>query len=114
MSLSVKVLQPAGILTAVTSQDLLQQFGECLKSKPQLILVNLQSVDFIDSSGLGTLVSMHTRMRLAGGRLCLCSLNDQAKSLFDISDMDRILEVFDTAAEFYTKEVKKNLAVLVE
>lgn len=114
MSAQVKVLQPVGILNSVSSQELLQQFSDCLKGKPQLILVNLQSVDFIDSSGLGTLVSMHTRMRLAGGKLCLCSLNDQAKSLFDISDMDRILEVFDTAAEFYAKEAKKNLAVLVE
>ncbi|HEY9618631.1 MAG TPA: STAS domain-containing protein [Microcoleaceae cyanobacterium] len=114
MSSNVQVLQPSGILTAATAQELLQQFSERLKAKPQLLLVNLQAIDFIDSSGLGTLVSMHTRMRLAGGKLCLCSLNDQAKSLFDISDMDRILAIFDTAAEFYAQEVKKNLAVLVE
>lgn len=114
MSSNVKVLQPGGVLTAATVQALLQEFSDCLKGKPHVILVNLQAVDFIDSSGLGTLVSMHTRMRLAGGKLCLCSLNDQAKSLFDISDMDRILEIFDTAAEFYAQVVKKHLAVLVE
>ncbi|MGI0487284.1 STAS domain-containing protein [Pantanalinema rosaneae CENA516] len=110
----IKVLQPSGILTAATAPDLLQEFNHCLKGKPPLILVNLQSVDFIDSSGLGSIVSMHTRMRLAGGKLCLCGLNDQAKSLFDISDMDRILEIFDTATEFFAKTEKKHLAVLVE
>jgi anti-anti-sigma factor len=90
---TVKVLQPSGVLTGTTCQKLLQDFQVCLDEKIQNVLVDLQDIQFIDSAGLGTLVSIMTRLRLAGGKLCLCSLNDQAQGIFDISDLDQVFEI---------------------
>ncbi|WP_421654458.1 STAS domain-containing protein [Leptothermofonsia sp. ETS-13] len=109
-----KVIQPAGILTVMTASQLIQEFKDCLDAGVKNILVNLQNVDFIDSSGLGILVSIHTKLRLAGGQLYLCSPKDQARSLFDISDLDRIFEIYSSQEEFHQRITKQNLAVLVQ
>jgi anti-sigma B factor antagonist len=109
-----RVIQPTGVLTIASSPQVMQEFKECLEANVKIVLVDLQNLDFIDSSGLGTLVSMHTKIKLAGGRLYLCSPKDQARSLFDISDMDRILEIYSNREEFYIHVVKKNMAVIVQ
>jgi anti-anti-sigma factor len=114
----IKVLKPAGILAATTIQALLQDFNQYLESKPKTILIDLSNVDFIDSYGLGMLVSMHAKMRLSNGTLCLCSLKDQARCLFEIADMERVFEIFADQAEFYAvalnaSYVNMNQAILL-
>jgi len=97
----IRVIQPTGILTGATTSSLLQEVQRCIENKSKLVLLDLRDVHFIDSSGLGTLVSIHAKMRLAGIRFCLCSLNDQAKGILDITDLDRTFEVFANRDEFY-------------
>jgi anti-sigma B factor antagonist len=109
-----KVIQPTGVLTVTTASQLVQEFKDCLDAGIKTILIDLQNVDFIDSSGLGMLVSIHTTLRLAGGRLYLCSPKDQARSLFDISDLDRIFEIYANQKEFHQRITRQNLAVLVQ
>ena len=109
-----KVLQPTGILTASTSTGLNQEVQSCLENATRTILIDLQAVDFIDSSGLGVLVSMHTKLRLAGGKLYFCSPQDQARNLFRIADMEQIFTVFATREAFENAIVKKNPTVLVQ
>jgi anti-anti-sigma factor len=103
-----KVLCPSGILTLTTSKQLVEEFKVCLDAKIRTVLIDLKDVDFIDSSALGTLVSCHTRLKLAGGKLYLCSLKDQIRNLFDISDMDRVFETFSDQEEFYAKVVNRD------
>ncbi len=109
-----QIFQPTGILTANTSAELNLTVQLCLEAGIKNMLIDLQSIDFIDSSGLGILVSIHTKVRLAGGKLYFCALKDQARNLFDIADMERIFTIFNTREEFERTIVKKNQAVLVE
>lgn len=113
MSTEYAVLRPTGILTAATVQSLSDEFKQLLDAKTAVVLVDLQQVNFIDSSGLGTLVSFHTRMRLANGRFYLCAPQSQARSLFDISDMDQVLAIFESEAQFRQQVIQKNMAVIV-
>lgn len=108
ISSDVKVLKPSGILASTTIPALLQEFNQCLESKAKIVLLDLSNVDFIDSYGLGILVSMHTKMRLSSGNLYLCSLKDQARCLFEIADMERMFDVFVNQAEFYKTVVTPN------
>jgi anti-anti-sigma factor len=98
---NVKVLHPSGILTAKASQSLLEEFRALLEIGVRVVLVELQDVNFIDSSGLGILVSMAAKLRSQGGNICICSPNDQVRCLFDITDMSRIIPVFNNQDEFY-------------
>jgi len=109
-----KIIQPSGVLSGATMPEIAQQVNDFLQKQVKLIMIDLQNVNFIDSAGLGALISLHTKMRLAGGKLYLCSPQEQAKGLFDITDTDRVFETFSSLKEFYAVVIYKNQAVMLE
>ena len=59
---------------------------------------DLQGVVFIDSSGLGALISGIRDTRLANGDLLLAHPNDQAKVLLELTTLDQILRTYPTVS----------------
>jgi anti-anti-sigma factor len=57
----------------------------------------------MDSSGLGALVLSLKTVRSAGGKIFICSINDQIKMLFELTDMDRVFEIFNNREELEQK-----------
>ena len=49
------------------------------------IVVDLGSVDYISSAGLGVLFSLAKHMRETGGSLAICALGDQVRRVFDLA-----------------------------
>lgn len=65
-----------------------------LAQNPKVVL-NLREVNYIDSGGLGTLVSLFTTARSAGGALKLASLTQRVDDLLQVTKLVTIFEVFD-------------------
>lgn len=65
-----------------------------LAESPKVVL-NLREVNHIDSGGLGTLVSLYTTARNAGGSVKLASLSQRVGDLLQITKLLTIFEVFD-------------------
>lgn len=63
------------------------------------IVINLGEVRFIDSSGLGALVSGYKNASARNGNLKLCSLQPQVKSMFELTRLHRVFEIFPTTDE---------------
>ena len=63
------------------------------------IVLNLAQVDFIDSSGVGELVSSFTAVRNAGGELKLLSLT---KKVSDVLQVTKLYTVFDIKEDEFT------------
>jgi anti-sigma B factor antagonist len=59
------------------------------------ILFNLGDVDYIDSSGLGSLVSAFTSVKKAGGELKLLNLTDKVESVLQITKLYTVFEILD-------------------
>jgi anti-sigma B factor antagonist len=59
------------------------------------ILLNLQAVPYIDSSGLGELVSAFTAARKEGGDLKLLNLTQKVRGLLQITKLYTVFEVYD-------------------
>lgn len=81
------------------------------ESKNRIIL-NLQNVDYIDSSGLGTLVICFTSLQRAGGALKLCCLNRRNVELLVLTKLSTVFEVFDNEDDavnsfFPEREIKR-------
>jgi anti-sigma B factor antagonist len=55
----------------------------------------LTNVAFIDSSGLGALISGLKALRANGGDLVLCSMSRQVRTVFEITRLLRVFEVFE-------------------
>ena len=62
------------------------------------ILLNLRNVDYIDSSGLGELVSAFTSMRSQGGELKLLNLTKRVRTLLQITKLLTIFDITDDEA----------------
>lgn len=65
-----------------------------LGEQRKLILLNLENVDYIDSSGIGELVSGYTGVKNQGGDLKLLHLTKKVKDLLQITKLYTVFEVF--------------------
>ncbi|MDE2058958.1 MAG: STAS domain-containing protein [candidate division NC10 bacterium] len=80
-------------LDARVATDFKERMTELIASGNTKIVLNLSGVEFIDSSGLGAIVSSLKRM---GGRgeLVVCGLQETTMTLFKLTRMDRVFQVF--------------------
>ncbi|MBD0390859.1 MAG: STAS domain-containing protein [Nostoc sp. C3-bin3] len=100
MNLSVTVLELSGILDGIRGNELRRQMNGILANGSDIVLLDMKEVNFIDSSGLGALVSAAQMVRNANGKLFVCSISDQVRMLFELTKMDRIFQSFADQEEF--------------
>lgn len=106
MNADLKLIQPVGILNSSLANQLCHDVDEIVKAGYRLILVDLQDITFIDSSGLGGLVNAFKSTRAAAGRLVLCSVGEQGRMLLEITGMDQVFEIYANQAEFEQTRLK--------
>ena len=82
-----------------SSPDIREAFEKGVKNKAMKVLVNLNSVSYVDSSGLATLVEMLKKTRVYGGKLRISNLAPKVKSLFEITKLEKLFEIFETEEE---------------
>jgi anti-anti-sigma factor len=92
----VTVVRLSGRLDAAGAGEIRNQLQELADNNDSLILLNFHGVDFIDSTGLGLVVSIYRRVREHGRDLVVCSLTPQARTLFELTRMHRILDIHET------------------
>ena len=63
------------------------------------VVMDLGGVTFIDSSGLGALVSTLKALREAGGNLRLANVPARVRSVLEVTRLERVFESFDTVEE---------------
>lgn len=57
------------------------------------ILLNLERLTFMDSSGLGVILGRYNQVKSLGGEMVVCCVNPQVKRLFEMSGMHKIVQV---------------------
>lgn len=90
----IAVVHLNGRLDAAVSRDLKDEITALLKQHDHGLILDMQAVDFIDSSGLGLLVSVLKNSSEFGCELGLCGLSPQAQSLFELTRMTRIFTIY--------------------
>ena len=100
MDTAVQVLSPSGILDSTQATTINARVDQALASGIKTLLVDLKDTTFIDSSGLGTLVSALKKMRAKGCEMVICSTNPQVKMLFELTSMDQVFEIFESREAF--------------
>ncbi len=92
----VVILDVKGRLTVGDSATALREYLRELAAagKPNVVL-NLAEVDYIDSTGLGSLVVAYTTLRKADGHLRLLNLNRRNVELLVLTKLTTVFELFD-------------------
>lgn len=93
------VVEVGGRLDASTAPDAKAQLADLIASGQCKLVLNLKNVEFIDSSGLGLLVSCLRRCVAAGGDLCLAEVPELARSVLELTRLTRVFRIEASEAE---------------
>jgi anti-sigma B factor antagonist len=92
----VTVVDAAGRITLGEGASIFRDMIRDLAAKGnKKILINLNEVSYIDSSGIGEMVSSFTTVTNHGGQLKLLGLTKRVKDLLQITKLYTVFEVFD-------------------
>jgi len=75
-----------------------------LDESDRFVLLDLSQVKFVDSSGLGAILSLLRRLLGAGGDLKVCGVEGPVRTLFELVRLHRVMDIFrdcETALEAF-------------
>jgi anti-sigma B factor antagonist len=95
----IPVLGVHGEVDVSTAPQLRQHLVELASSGAATAVVDLAGVDFLDSTGLGVLVSGLKRFRTIGGDLLLVCTHRRVLKVFEITGLTNVFSIHGTVAE---------------
>ena len=95
----VVVVDVEGQLIVGNRQELKARILEALEAGDRKFLIDFTHTGYIDSSGLGVLVSLSKKIRDEGGDLRLAGLNEDLRTLFELTKLDTLFAISDSAQD---------------
>jgi len=95
----VGVVYGRGRVVAGDEASQLKQQVRSILSHCNDVILNFAGIDYIDSSGLGVLVTLCTRASAPNGQVVLCNLPDKVQELLAITKLTKVFEIYKTEAE---------------
>jgi anti-sigma B factor antagonist len=95
----VAVLKVEGQLIVGNRQELKNLVQEALDGGERKFVIDCTRTGYIDSSGLGALVTLSKKVREQGGELRIAGLNEDLRALFELTKLDSLFHISPTAAE---------------
>jgi anti-sigma B factor antagonist len=107
----IKILDLNGKLTVGGASDLREKVNEQIAAGNLQQILNLKEVDYIDSTGLGTMVICYMSLQKAGGSMKLCQLNRRNLELVLLTKLSTVFQIFNEEQEainsfFPDREIK--------
>ena len=94
-----RILIPRGDLDVYTVGSLRDAIGQMIEEQTTRVVVDLDGVPFMDSSGLGALMGGVRRLREAGGDLAIACTREQHLKLFAITGFGEGVSIAPTVEE---------------
>ena len=95
----VTVVAPRGDLDMATVDAVRRTLASLIDRGQSRLLMDLGDVGYMDSSGMGALVAAMKQARAAGGDVRLCALQDDVRSIFDLTRLSRAMSIHPTRQE---------------
>ena len=96
----ITILLPEGKITLGDGdQELGEAVRQALEKGARKIVLNLEKVTYMDSSGVGELVGCYTSIKNRGGELRICGMNTRIFNLITMTSLHSVFDVKDTEAE---------------
>jgi anti-anti-sigma factor len=95
----VVLLRPGRRLNMVSAPQLTAVVSGLVAEGRSRVVVDLSETEFVDSSGLGALVSCLKKLRQAGGDLKLSGALEQVTMVLDLTNLSRVLRPRPTVAD---------------
>ena len=98
----VPIMKFNGEIVFENSNELKETAKEKIReTEYQNLIMDFEDVSFIDSSGIGFILSLFKFLREKEGSLVIANANDKIKKSFEITKLSQIINIFDTIDEAY-------------
>lgn len=94
-----KIIEITGDLTFENNADFSSSILD-LESKELKLAINMDKVEFIDSSTIGIFIKLYRLITEKNGELVFFNINDSIKKIFIGNNLSEIFKLFDTLEEF--------------
>ena len=88
------VLPLKGEIDLHVSPSVTASLNAMIEKKPRRLVVDLSEVTYIDSAGLAGLIEAMQKVEGYGGRFLLAGLQETVRSIFEISRLDQVFQIF--------------------
>ncbi len=95
----ITIVRVEGQLIVGNRQELKALVTESLDRGGRKFLIDCTDTGYIDSSGLGALVTIAKKVREHGGEIRLAGLNEDLRSLFTLTKLDSLFEIGETVEQ---------------
>ncbi len=101
----ILIMKVIGEIDLTTASRLKSEIDEMLNAHPQsnILLVLLDMVSFIDSSGLGAILGAYKRLEEDSSKIFLVAPKNPVRHVLDISGVSKLVTIFDTMEEALSK-----------
>ncbi|MDP9352185.1 MAG: STAS domain-containing protein [Chloroflexota bacterium] len=95
----VAIVDLQGEINSFGEAALQQAYADAEAWQPEVILLNFEDVDYINSTGIALIVSMLAKARASHRRLLVCGLSEHYVELFQITRLADYMSIFPSEAE---------------
>jgi anti-sigma B factor antagonist len=88
------VLALKGEIDLHVSPSVTASLNTMIEKKPRRLVVDLSEVTYIDSAGLAALIEAMQKVEGYGGKFLLAGLQETVRSIFEISRLDQVFQIF--------------------
>ena len=92
----ITIVEVTGQLIVGNRQELKDDVLKLLDGGARKFLIDFRDTAYIDSSGLGVLVSLSKKIREKGGEMRLSNLNEDLRTLFELTKLDTLFVISDS------------------
>lgn len=84
------LVEPMGEVDIYTSSELKEKISEAIGDKKADIVIDGKKLDYLDSTGLGTLISIFKMIKDNENKIYIKNLKPNIRKLFDITELDKV------------------------
>ena len=95
----LSVIDLTGSLDAFTTPDVKAEFKKLTDARSYKLILNLQHVNYVNSTAIGAIVAVAQQVRRKKGDLKICGMKEDIRKVFDLVGASKILEIFETEQE---------------
>lgn len=104
---NIKIIEVSGKYDIESTEEFESIFTKQLDTKPETIAVDMSNLDYIDSSGIGSLIKCLNSTKTKNAKLLLVGLKPMITNVFKLAKLDLFFEIL-TKMEFTSKYMEED------
>lgn len=96
---ATSVIDVKGDVTSACEEVLMQAYSEATAENARKVLLNFSGLEYMNSGGIGLLVTLLVRANRQRQQLLACGLNDHYRQIFELTRLDDAIRIYDSEAD---------------